>query len=157
MGLVVNKPSPDVSLAGMLEQLGIVEGGGPIRLPSALRHKPVFSGGPVEPARGFVLHSSDYFLPAGTLPVNSDISLTATLDILQSMVRGEGPRKSLLALGYAGWSPGQLEAEIQMNGWLVCDADEDILFSLPPEEKYHAALKSMGITPGQLSPDAGHA
>ena len=158
MGLVINKPAPDISFTSLLEQLGILKGNeGQIHVPMALRTKPVHIGGPVEPGRGFVLHSSDYYVPEGTLPVNEHISLTATLDVLKAMVSGKGPRHSLLALGYAGWGPGQLENEIQMNGWLTCEADEDILFRLPPEERYQAALARLGIDPGLLSPDAGHA
>ena len=158
MGLVINKPAPDISFTSLLEQLSILKGNeGQIHVPMALRTKPVHIGGPVEPGRGFVLHSSDYYVPEGTLPVNEHISLTATLDVLKAMVSGKGPRHSLLALGYAGWGPGQLENEIQMNGWLTCEADEDILFRLPPEERYQAALARLGIDPGLLSPDAGHA
>ncbi len=158
MGLIINKPAPDISFTGLLEQLGILKGGeGQIQVPMTLRTKPVHIGGPVEPGRGFVLHSSDYYVPEGTLPVNERISLTATLDVLKAMVSGKGPRHSLLALGYAGWGPGQLENEIQMNGWLTCEADEDILFRLPPENRYEAALARLGIDPGLLSPDAGHA
>ncbi len=158
MGLVINKPAPDISFTGLLEQLDILKGGeGQIHVPMTLRTKPVHIGGPVEPGRGFVLHSSDYYVPEGTLPVNEHISLTATLDVLRAMVSGKGPRHSLLALGYAGWGPGQLENEIQMNGWLTCEADEEILFRLPPEERYEAALARLGINPGLLSPDAGHA
>ena len=157
MGLVINKPAPDITLTGMLEQLGIIgEEEDTIRLPASLRGKPVHLGGPVEPARGFVLHSSDYHIPEGTLRVDDAVSLSATLDILRAMVSGAGPRHSLLALGYAGWGPGQLEGEMAMNGWLVADADEEILFRLPSEQRYEAALARLGITPGMLSSEAGH-
>ena len=158
MGLVINRPADDLDLGRLLEKLGILdEGDAAIRLPEALRRQPVLVGGPVEPSRGFVLHSSDYFTPEGTLPVSSRIGLTATLDILHDMARGEGPARVLLALGYAGWSPGQLESEIRQNVWLTCEADEDILFHTPLEKRYGKALMKLGIAPGTLSSDAGHA
>ena len=157
MGLVVNKPSDEIDFAGLLEQLDILKGPEQIRLPAGLRTKPVLVGGPVEPGRGFVLHSSDYYLPEGTMPINASIGLTATLDVLRAMAMGEGPRHALLALGYAGWGPGQLEAEIAQNGWLTCEAGEDILFGAHPEERYEKALARMGVDLGNLSSGAGHA
>lgn len=147
MGLVVNKPLDDLSFEDMLEQLGISGGntGEPIRM---------HFGGPVETGRGFVLHSDDY-QHDGTLTISGGVALTATVDVLRAMAVGGGPRRSLLALGYAGWAPGQLDAEIQANGWLTCDADEELLFSANLERKWHRALSKIGIDPAMLSTDLG--
>jgi len=117
----------------------------------------VLFGGPVEQGRGFVLHTRDYFTEDSSLPVADTIALTATLDILRAMAKGEGPQRAILALGYAGWAPGQLENEIQHNGWLTCAADEELLFGLAYEDRYTAALRKLKIDPGMLSSDAGHA
>ncbi|PWE32310.1 YqgE/AlgH family protein [Maritimibacter sp. 55A14] len=150
MGLIVNKPAPDLRFSDLLEQLEIPAG----RDTSAIR---VHIGGPVEHGRGFVLHSNEYSSPASTLRVDDRFGMTATLDILEDISQGQGPRACLLALGYAGWGPGQLEAEIQRNGWLTCDASPDIVFGLADHEKWGAALESMGISPSFLSSDGGTA
>jgi putative transcriptional regulator len=117
----------------------------------------VLKGGPVETERGFVLHTSDFFIENSTLPIDEGISLTATLDILKAIARGDGPSSAILALGYAGWAPGQLETEIQHNGWLHCPADSDLIFGSDIDRKYERALKKIGIEIGQLSSDVGHA
>jgi putative transcriptional regulator len=150
MGLIVNKPAPDVRLGELLDHLGIPKGDG---LPDIRIH----IGGPVEHARGFVLHSSDYKSPQGTLKVDDDISMTATLDVLEMIAGGSGPRKSILALGYAGWGPGQLESEIAQNGWLTADASNDLVFGRANEFKWSAALKSIGVDPVTLSSQFGRA
>jgi putative transcriptional regulator len=111
----------------------------------------------VETSRGFVLHSSDFFIKNATLPINDGISLTATLDILRAIAHGDGPKRAILALGYAGWAPGQLEMEIQSNGWLHCPADLDLIFGRDIEEKYRRALDKIGIDLAMLSNNAGHA
>ncbi len=158
MGLVINRPADDLDVGRLLVKLGIIdEAAAAIELPEALRRQPVLVGGPVEPTRGFVLHSTDYFRPEGTLPISERVGLTATLEILQDMAQGRGPEHALLALGYAGWAPGQLEGEIAQNAWLTCEADEEILFSTPLEKRYEKALAKLGIDPGFLSADAGHA
>ena len=118
---------------------------------------PVLFGGPVEQGRGFVLHTSDYFTEDSSLPVSENIALTATVDILRAMAKGEGPQRAVLALGYAGWAPGQLESEIQRNGWLTCQADEELVFGLDFDARYLAALRKLKIDPAMLSSDAGHA
>ncbi|HWK01967.1 MAG TPA: YqgE/AlgH family protein [Xanthobacteraceae bacterium] len=155
MGIVINKPAPNVKFHDLLEQLDVIpkETGEPIRI-SAI---PVLKGGPVETQRGFVLHSADFFIKDSTLSIDQDICLTATLDILKALARGEGPTSAILALGYAGWAPGQLESEIQANGWLNCAADDQLIFGSTPEAKYATALRKIGIDPAQLSTDAGHA
>lgn len=150
MGLIVNKPAPDLRFEALLEQLGIVQTGRarPIR---------VHFGGPVEHARGFVLHSADYGGEGKTLRVDERFGMTATLDVVEAIARGAGPSASLLALGYAGWGPGQLEDEIGRNGWLTCDAAPDLVFSDHDERKWQRALKTLGVDPLSLSAVAGRA
>ncbi len=157
MGLVVNKFADDITFPELLERLSVIPQEEQIRLPDGVRDMHVQFGGPVETGRGFVLHTSDYFIADGTLPIDEQIGLTATLDVLRAIARGEGPRLSLLALGYAGWGPGQLEAEIQRNGWLHCEADESLLFDMDLEAKYENAIRKIGIDLSMLSGDAGHA
>jgi putative transcriptional regulator len=111
----------------------------------------------VETGRGFVLHSSDYFADDSTLPIEDGVCLTATIDILKAIAAGKGPNKAILALGYAGWSPGQLESEIQANGWLNCPADLGLIFNPDVESKYTRAFAKIGIDPSHLVSDAGHA
>ena len=114
-------------------------------------------GGPVETSRGFVLHSSDYFANDSTLAIEDGVCLTATIDILKAIAVGQGPNRAILALGYAGWSPGQLESEIQANGWLNCPPDMDLIFDPDLDAKYMRALAKIGIDPSHLVSDAGHA
>src|SRR5262245_24226459 len=149
MGLVVNRRVGSITFDDLLQQLEI----GPNRRNDDIR---VHFGGPVEQGRGFVLHSSDY-LQSGTMRVDDQVALTATLDILKEMAAGGGPRRSLLALGYAGWGPGQLDAEIQANGWLSVPADEDLVFDDDIENKWERAIGKIGVDFSMLSGDAGHA
>lgn len=147
MGIVINQRAPNISFAELLEQLKIVPTEDRISLPSALNAMEVHLGGPVETGRGFVLHSADYFKAESTLPINDNVCLTATVDILRDIAKGSGPDKALLALGYAGWAPGQLEDEIQSNGWLNCPADPDLVFDPAVDRKYNKALDSLGVDP----------
>ena len=117
----------------------------------------MLKGGPVETGRGFVLHSADFFIENSTLPIDDGVCLTATLDILKAIARGDGPASAMLALGYAGWAPGQLEQEIQQNGWLHCAADPELIFGGDIEHKYERALRKIGIDLSHLSSEAGHA
>jgi putative transcriptional regulator len=117
---------------------------------------PVHFGGPVESSRGFVLHSTDY-LQDSTLVIDDDIALTATVDVLKAIARGEGPVQRVLALGYAGWAPGQLDAEIQANGWLLVPADHQLVFGLDNPGKWQQAMAKLGIDLSLLSNEAGHA
>ncbi len=156
MGLIINQPAPEVRFADLLVQLKIVAAEEAIRLPGKAEAVRVLKGGPVETERGFVLHSSDYFVGNATLPIDSEICLTATLDILRAIAGGSGPRSAVLALGYASWAPGQLDREIQHNGWLNCPADPLMIFDPVVETKYLRALKSIGIDPAMLSNEAGH-
>jgi putative transcriptional regulator len=156
MGLVINQRAPNITLRKLLEQLEIMPEGArsnPIRVSSTAVHM----GGPVETTRGFVLHSSDYFTADSTLPITEGVCLTATIDILKAIAKGSGPDKAILALGYAGWAPGQLEHEIQANGWLNCPADPDIIFNNDLESKYGRALGSLGIDPSRLVGVSGRA
>jgi len=157
MGIIINQRAPNINFTELLEQLNIVPPQDRIRLPSGLRGMGVHLGGPVETGRGFVLHSSDYFKPESTLPIDESVCLTATIDILRDIAKGMGPNKALLALGYAGWASGQLENEIQANGWLNCPADPELIFDPDVDRKYTRALKKLGIDPFRLVSDSGHA
>ncbi|MBS0240849.1 MAG: YqgE/AlgH family protein, partial [Proteobacteria bacterium] len=128
MGIIINQPSKKLTFAGLLRQLNLADEESDEELPAELISKAVHVGGPVSSERGFVLHSNDYVVDQSTLRVADGICLTATLDILKAIAGGNGPADSLLALGYSGWAPGQLETEIQANGWLHCDADRDLVF-----------------------------
>jgi putative transcriptional regulator len=157
MGIVVNQPAAHISFTDLLVQLEVVPAAELIQLPSRAGGVQVLKGGPVDTQRGFVLHSNDFFIENSTVPIDEGISLTATLDILKAIARGEGPQSAILALGYAGWAPGQLENEIQHNGWLHCSADTELIFGQDSDGKYERALKKIGIDLGMLSSEAGHA
>jgi putative transcriptional regulator len=157
MGLIVNRPAPDLSFPDLLVQLDIIPPEDVIRLPTQAERMQVLRGGPVETGRGFVLHSADFFIDNSTLPIDDGVCLTATVDILKAIARGEGPASAMLALGYSGWSPGQLESEIQANGWLNCPAHLNLLFEASLDSRYELALRALGIEPGMLSEQAGHA
>ncbi len=157
MGIMVNRPAGSIDFPELLVQLDIIKEGDEIKLPETAESMKVLKGGPVDTGRGFVLHSSDFYIENATLRIDDGICLTATVDILKAIAKGAGPKHAILALGYAGWAPGQLENEIQGNGWLHCDADQDLIFGGDVEEKYARALRKIGIDPGMLSNDAGHA
>jgi putative transcriptional regulator len=147
MGLVLNKLVENVSFPDLLDQLNIRGD----KVERAIR---VHFGGPVETGRGFVLHTADYVQDA-TLMIDKRVALTATVDILKAIADGSGPDHSLLALGYAGWAPGQLEQEIQSNGWLCCPADTDLVFSGPLDDKWERAMGKIGIDLDKLSKLSG--
>lgn len=149
MGLIVNKPAPELSFADLLAQLKIAA-------TIDLARTRVHFGGPVEHGRGFVLHTSDYGVRESS-EVSPEFTMTATVDILQDMARGAGPRQAILALGYAGWGPGQLESELQANGWLVAPAEVGIVFGAKDGDKWGAALRSISIDPRLLSAEGGRA
>jgi putative transcriptional regulator len=157
MGIVVNQPARVRNFPDLLVQLQVIAPQERISLPSRAEDIQVLSGGPVQTDRGFVLHSPDFFLDNSTLPIDDGVSLTATIDILRAIAAGQGPDRALLALGYAGWDAGQLEEEIQRNGWLNCPADPALLFDRDLETKYARALRSIGVDPQRLSTHAGHA
>jgi putative transcriptional regulator len=157
MGIVVNQMAGNINFPDLLVQLEVIPAADLIQLPTRAETVRVLKGGPVETGRGFVLHSSDFFIENSTLPIDEGICLTATLDILKAIARGDGPASAVLALGYAGWAPGQLETEIQENGWLHCTADAELIFGTDIDGKYDRALHKIGIHPGMLSSEAGHA
>jgi len=150
MGLIVNKPAQDLPFAELLEQMGIAT-------TDAMRPIKVHFGGPVEHGRGFVLHSRDYVSNSSTLEISDTIGMTATLDILEDIAQGSGPRDCLLALGYAGWGPGQLEGELQQNGWLTVQVPDALLFDPDTGAKWEQSLKVLGINPLLLSSVGGNA
>lgn len=150
MGLIVNKPADDLKFPDLLKQLDI-------EAPSPSRSIRIHVGGPVEFGRGFVLHSADYGETESTLRVDDDFAMTATLDILEDIALGGGPSKALLAMGYAGWGPGQLEGEIARNGWLIGDASDSLVFGTNDDAKWQDALEAMGINPLLLSAEGGNA
>jgi putative transcriptional regulator len=149
MGIVINQPLPNVAFGELLEQLSLT--------PSRTVMEPLIHfGGPVDTGRGFVLHSND-FVREDTVHIEDGMCITGTIDILKAMAEGTGPHKSIFALGYAGWGPGQLETEIQLNNWLTVPADDDIIFSPDLPGKWEKALSSLGIRPHALSLHAGRA
>ena len=157
MGIIVNRRASKVNFSELLVQLEVIAPDETIRLPAQAGLVQVLKGGPVETGRGFVLHSNDFFIDNSTLPIDEGVSLTATIDILRAIARGAGPDQAILALGYAGWSAGQLENEMQHNGWLNCPADPSIIFDSALGSKYERALRKVGIDPAHLSSEAGRA
>ena len=150
MGLIINKPAADLELPALLEQIGITP-------TEKMRKMPIHFGGPVEHGRGFVLHTTDYAENPSTLQVNDSFGMTATLDILEDIARGGGPDTCILALGYAGWGPGQLEFELQENGWLTAEADPALIFNPNANDIWTKALGVIGIDPSMLSTTGGRA
>lgn len=150
MGLIINMPAPEIRIEGILAQLDI---------PVAEGTKDILIhfGGPVETSRGFVLHTNDYVGGDGTMQVTPEFSMTASVEILQRLARGDGPAYALLMLGYSGWGPGQLESEIVQNGWIVSDAMPGIVFMGAADEKWANALRAAGIDPRLLSTEGGSA
>ncbi len=150
LGLIINKAIDEISLEELFQELGSEPP------PAPKEPIPVIIGGPVDQARGFVLHTPEYN-EADTIQVTPEISLTTSLDIVRAVGAGDGPRRWLIALGYAGWSQGQLEAELQANSWLTCPADSDIIFSENVEKKWEDAIHKLGIEASQLTHISGHA
>jgi putative transcriptional regulator len=157
MGLVVNQALADLRFSDILKELKIGAEADLIRVPETVRQRDVLRGGPVEKGRGFVLHSPDYFKTGNSYAVSDEVCLTATLDVLHAIAFESGPHEALFALGYCGWSPGQLENELLHNGWLTVPFSRELLFGIPIGERYDLALKSLGITRASLSSVAGNA
>jgi putative transcriptional regulator len=155
MGLVINKPLTDMIFADLVEKLDVGSDGKPID--EAVLQIPVLKGGPVKKYQGFVLHSTDYHSATESLAISKEFCLTATVDVLREIALGQGPSQHLIALGYAGWSPGQIENEIMQNGWLHCDADPALVFGHFHSTIHTAALQKLGVDYRMLSADAGHA
>ena len=156
MGLIINHRATHISFPDLLDRLGIVPRGAEEGVSADILDRQVHIGGPVETGRGFVLHTSDYHASESTLKIAGGISLTATIDILKAMASGRGPTRAIIALGYSGWSAGQLESEIQANGWLNCPADADLIFEPDLDVKYERALAKIGVNASFLVSDAGH-
>ena len=151
MGIAVNRPVEGLTVFELLDKLGV-------RSEIKTQTNLVLMGGPVELERGFVLHTDDFNSPDSTVPLHDGLGLTATRDVLDAMgSRIHHPRRAILALGYAGWGPGQLEQEVRDNIWLICDADEDLLFDDDHEHKWTRALAKLGISADHLSAQAGRA
>jgi putative transcriptional regulator len=153
MGLVINYPAPELKFARLLDQLGISSD---IKVDTKNLDLPVLNGGPVETGRGFLLHSND-FKQEDTVAVDEDFSVTGTTDALRAVAKGAGPEKALFILGYAGWTPGQLEQELQQNAWLVVEPDRALVFEGKPEKKWERAMDKLGLDPSMLSGDIGRA
>ncbi len=150
MGLIINRPMTGLRLRDLLDQLDVSGAGD---APDC----PVHDGGPVDRDRGFVLHTLDVTCGPATLPVGAGLGLTATREILDALASGAPPRQALMVLGYSGWDAGQLEDEIAANAWLVCDADEALVFEADHELKWARALSTLGVTPEYLTGASGHA
>ena len=153
MGLVINNSVPGIELGSLMKQLQIEPAG---TMGSIRAGQPVMCGGPVEGARGFILHSPEY-AQSDTIRIDPSFSVTGTIDALRAIAAGTGPNDMLFVLGYAGWTAGQLEKEIQENVWLVTNADHDLVFSSSAEDKWIHAIRRLGIDPVMLSDSAGHA
>lgn len=157
MGLIINQRADNVTFAKLLGELGVIDKGEEEAVPGHVLDKSVQIGGPVETGHGFVLHSADYSTGKSTVEIDRTTRLTNTIDILKAMARGRGPSRAIVALGYAGWAPGQLEGEIQANGWLSCPADPELVFDDNLELKYDRALSKLGVDPSHLVSYAGRA
>lgn len=153
MGLVINNPAPDLDFHELLTQLNIASD---ITVDLKALHIPVMKGGPVEGARGFLLHSNDFDMD-DTIKVDKDIHVTGTLDALKEVAKGDGPQEKLFILGYSGWSAGQLDQELQQNAWLIVDADPELVFHDDQSKKWDMAVKKLGIEPSMLSTKGGSA
>lgn len=159
MGLIINKPLPDLTIHKLAQHLQLADGGNNSGLADggSATDGPIHFGGPVETGRGFVLHSPDYFSADGSIQVIDGIVLTTSSDVLAGLVRGQGPVNAIAALGYAGWGPNQLEEELHAGGWLLVEADQDLLFTTPDGQKWDKALRKIGVDPRLLSGRIGHA
>jgi putative transcriptional regulator len=152
LGVVINKPT-DMTMEILFERIDLHIAAG---LHSGVVNEPIMFGGPVQDDRGFVLHTPGAAY-SSSLTVTDEVAFTTSIDVLEAVANGEGPQRLLVSIGYAGWSPGQLEDEIGRNGWLTVGADAHVLFDLPIEERYNAAIKLLGIDPMMLASEAGHA
>ncbi|QYF91626.1 YqgE/AlgH family protein [Massilia sp. PAMC28688] len=152
LGVIINKPT-DMTMEILFERIDLTITDG---LHNDVVNEPIMFGGPVQDDRGFVLHTPGAHY-SSSLTVTSEVAFTTSIDVLEAVANGSGPQRLLVSIGYAGWSPGQLEEEIGRNGWLTVGADAHVLFDLPAEERYTAAIKLLGIDPLMLASEAGHA
>ena len=151
IGIIINKIIESLSFSKIIKQLKLNK-----NMTKNDYKNHIYFGGPVETERGFILHSADYSSENST-SINSEISMTASTEILQALIDGNGPNKSIVALGYAGWGPGQLDTEIQSNAWLSVESDLELVFSAKTAEKWDMALEKIGVNPALLSTEAGRA
>ena len=151
IGIIINKIIESLSFSKIIKQLKLKK-----NMTKSDYKDHIYFGGPVETERGFILHSADYSSENST-SINSEISMTASTEILQALIDGNGPNKSIVALGYAGWGPGQLDTEIQSNAWLSVESDLELIFSAKTAEKWDMALEKIGVNPALLSTEAGRA
>ena len=152
LGVVINKPT-DMTMEVLFERIDLKLAEG---LRTTVVNEPIMFGGPVQDDRGFVLHTP-HARYSSSLTVTPDVAFTTSIDVLEAVASGNGPKRMLVSIGYSGWSPGQLEEEIGRNGWLTVPADPSVMFDLPIEERYNAAIKLLGIDPMMLASEAGHA
>ncbi|NRR33056.1 YqgE/AlgH family protein [Oxalobacteraceae bacterium] len=152
LGVVINKPT-DMTMQVLFERIDLKLQAG---LDMPIVDEPIMFGGPVQDDRGFVLHTPGARY-SSSLTVTDEVAFTTSIDVLEAVAAGDGPQRLLVSIGYSGWSPGQLEDEISRNGWLTVGADPRILFDLPIEDRYVAAMKLLGIDPLMLTSEAGHA
>ncbi|MFP5391613.1 MAG: YqgE/AlgH family protein [Gammaproteobacteria bacterium] len=152
LGVIINKPT-DMTMEVLFERIDLKLADG---LHSTVVNEPIMFGGPVQDDRGFVLHTPGARY-SSSLTVTNEVAFTTSIDVLEAVANGNGPQRLLVSIGYSGWSPGQLEEEIGRNGWLTVPADPHVLFDLPIEERYNAAIKLLGIDPMMLASEAGHA
>lgn len=157
MGIIINQRAKNIGFTDLLNQLDLLPDAKDEEIEERLDRMVVHVGGPVDSGRGFVLHSSDYFVKDSTLAIGEDMCLTATMDILRAIANGKGPKQAILALGYSGWAAGQLEGEIQSNGWLNGPSDPALVFDPDLNQKYEQALSKIGVNPSHLVADSGHA
>lgn len=152
LGVVINKPT-DMTMEVLFDRIDLKLAAG---TDTPIINEPIMFGGPVQDDRGFVLHTPGARY-SSSLTVTDEIAFTTSIDVLEAVAKGDGPERMLVSIGYSGWSPGQLEDEIGRNGWLTVGASADILFDLPIEQRYVAAIKLLGIDPLMLASEAGHA
>jgi len=150
MGIIINKAKDDLHISDLLDRIGV---SGEVRVADC----PVLSGGPVDMDRGFVLHSEDYFKENSSLILSDTLTLTSTKDVLESLVTDQAPKRAMLAVGYAGWGGGQLEAELAQNAWLVAQVDDALVFDEDLDGKWNKVLLAMGINPAALAASGGRA
>ena len=157
IGIVLNRIERSITVGDLIEQMDKEYQSKPIKLTGNFKNKLLHLGGPMEMDRGFVLHTGEYECEKSTFKVNPEISLTTAFEIIQDLAIGKGPKKAIVALGYSCWGPGQLEQELQDNGWLVCDPSIDLIFSDETEKMYESILQTNGIDLLKLSSFGGHA
>ena len=157
IGIILNQIERNITIGDLIEHVDNRYPNKPIKLSGKIKNKLLHLGGPMEMDRGFVLHTGEYECKSSTFKVNPEISLTTAFEIIEDLAEGKGPKQAIVALGYSCWGPGQLEQELQQNGWLVCDSSVDMIFSEETDEMYESILQTNGIDLLKLSSIGGHA